>query len=94
MHVEKDRRIRTDHICVYMALFQHWNLNGFKNPFAVTRTDILKWAKIKPAAYPKCLKELSDFGYISYTPFHHPVFGRQLYVEMFLFKTEVPGEAA
>lgn len=93
-HIEKDERIGVNHICVYIALFQKWNLNGFKNPVSITRREILKSAKITRTTYHKCMKELNNFGYIKYVPSYHPVLGSLVYVDIFSFKTELPGDIA
>lgn len=88
-HIEKDQRINNNHICLYMALFQQWNLNNFSNPVSITRKDILKTAKITRTTYHRCMKELNDFGYIRYVPSYHPILGSLVYVNMFSFKTEI-----
>lgn len=67
--IESDARIGTVHISLYMALLQQWNLNGGANPVAVNRTPVMKAAKISARrTYNRCMNDLADFGYISYTP--------------------------
>jgi hypothetical protein len=35
--IQDDPRIGTTHISLYMAFFQLYNLNGFKNPVSICR---------------------------------------------------------
>ena len=77
----KDERIGHIHICLYMALFQCWNLNGFKNPILVSRNQLMKVAKINGrATYHKCIKQLQVYGYIQYFPSYHPGIGSRIYL--------------
>lgn len=90
-HAEKDERISNNHICLYIALFQRWNLNSFRNPVSITRREIMKSAKITRTTYHRCIKELDTYGYIKYLPSYHPVLGSLVYVDMFAFNSELPG---
>ena len=68
-HVKRDRRLNANHISLYMALFQCWNLNRFQNPFSITREAVMDICGIgSKNTYHKCLKELHQFGYIFYKP--------------------------
>lgn len=67
--IENDIRIGTTHISLYMALLQQWNLNGGTNPVIITRSTVMKAAKISARyTYNKCMNNLQEFGYIAYTP--------------------------
>ena len=67
--IEKDARINTTHISLYMALLQQWNLNGGVNPFQIERSVIMSAAKINARyTYNKCINNLKDFGYVRYKP--------------------------
>jgi hypothetical protein len=69
-----DCRISATHISLYMALFQCWNLNGFKSPVIFTSQKIMPMAKISSrATYHKCLNDLVAFGYIRYIPSYNPL---------------------
>jgi hypothetical protein len=69
-----DCRISATHISLFMALFECWNLNGFKSPVFFNSSKIMPMAKISSrATYHKCLKDLVAFGYIRYTPSNNPV---------------------
>jgi hypothetical protein len=64
-----DIRIGPTHISLYMALFQLYNLNQFRNPVSICRKRVMQAAKINGlATYHKCIKDLHEFGYILYLP--------------------------
>ncbi|MBK0368222.1 hypothetical protein [Flavobacterium agrisoli] len=67
--IEKDYRISITHIGIYAALLQYRSDNGFINPIKVYRSEIMQIAKISgPATYHKCIRQLNEYGYISYMP--------------------------
>ncbi len=67
--IEKDYRIGITHIGIYAALLQYRQEQGFINPVTAFSYDIMRIAKISaPATYHKCVKELSEYGYIRYVP--------------------------
>jgi len=67
--IEKDARINTTHISLYMALLQQWNSSGGKKAMKVKRADLMKLAKINARyTYNKCINDLKEFGYINYRP--------------------------
>jgi hypothetical protein len=69
----EDERLNPWHISLYYALFHNWNFNQFSNEFQIVRVIIMKEAKIGSAnTYTKCLKELSEWGYIHYSPSYNP----------------------
>jgi hypothetical protein len=77
--IREDHRIGTSHISLYMALFQLYNLNRFKNPISVNRSSIMKIAKIfGVATYHKCMRDLTEFGYINYEPSFNPIVKSQV----------------
>ena len=77
--IKEDHRIGTTHISLYMALFQFFNLNGFRNPVEITRTSLMEVAKISGiATYHKCIKDLNEFGYIKYKPSYNPAISSQV----------------
>lgn len=79
--IKEDNRIGASHICLYMALFQLYNLNRFQNPIKITRLTLMGIAKIGGlATYHRCIKDLADFGYISYTPSYNPAVGSLVYL--------------
>ncbi len=79
--IQDDPRISTTHISLYMALFQFYNLNGFKNPITICRKRVMKVAKISGlATFHKCIKNLHEFGYIQYLPSYNPAISSQVNV--------------
>ncbi len=76
-----DKGITTSHISLYMALFKCWNLNNNKNPVSINRQEVMQIAKINgQATYHKCIKDLSDYGYISYIPSFKRNQGSKVYI--------------
>ena len=74
--IDMDERISYPHIVLYMALLQCWNKNEFVNPISISRSQIIKLSKINSkSTYHKYMKDLTDFGYINYSPSYHPVQG-------------------
>lgn len=77
----EDCRIGATHISLYMALFQFFNLNGFKNPVLITRAAVMKAAKISGrATYHKCIRDLSELGYIQYEPSFNPAISSKVFL--------------
>ncbi|SDP99694.1 hypothetical protein SAMN05428975_5121 [Mucilaginibacter sp. OK268] len=78
--MSKDQRLIATHISLFSALFIQWQRNGFANPFAVTRRELMAFSKIASiATYHKCIRELDEYGYIRYQPSYHPKLGSQVY---------------
>lgn len=79
--IKEDNKIGPRHISVYMALFQIYNLNLFTNPVQITRAVVMESAKINGlATYHKCIRDLSDFGYIKYFPSYNPAINSQVFL--------------
>jgi hypothetical protein len=77
--IREDNRIGTSHISLYMALFQFYNLNHFKNPILINRNKVMETAKIYGlATYHKCIKDLTQYGYIEYLPSFNPATSTQV----------------
>ncbi|SFS46024.1 hypothetical protein [Lutibacter maritimus] len=82
----KDNRLNPTHISLYIALFQFWNYNRFPNDFYINREEIMKFSKIgSNTTYHRCIKELSHWKYILYSPSHNPFKGSK--VKLFNFST-------
>lgn len=63
----EDERLSCYHVSLYIALFQHWNANRFSDQFTISRTEVMQLARIGSAnTYARCMKELTDWGYIAY----------------------------
>lgn len=79
--VERDKQLNPTHISLYIALFQGWNCNRFKNPISISRDEIMRISKISSkATYHKCLKALHTQGYINYEPSYNPYRGSHVYL--------------
>jgi hypothetical protein len=79
-----DNRLFPTHVSLYMALFQFWNLNHFKNPVSICRNEVLKLSKIGSYnTYHKCLHDLHSFGYIKYEPSHNQFIGSLVHLYNF-----------
>lgn len=74
--VALDRTLNPTHVSLYIALFQFWNCNRFKNPISINRDEVMRISKISSkATYHKCLKNLHSLGYINYEPSYNPFRG-------------------
>lgn len=82
----KDNRLNPTHISLYVALFQFWNHNFFKEEFHINREEVMDFSKIgSKSTYHKCIKELSHWNYLLYIPSHNPFKGSR--IKMFDFGT-------
>jgi len=82
----KDNRLNPTHISLYVALFQLWNTNFFKDEFFINREEVMSYSKIgSKSTYHRCIKELSYWKYILYIPSHNPFKGSS--IKMFDFGT-------
>lgn len=79
--VIQDHTLNPTHISLYIALFQFWNFNRFKNPISISRDELMRISKIaSKATYHKCLKNLHSLGYIDYQPSFNPFKGSQVFM--------------
>lgn len=71
--INYEPNLNPTHISLYLALFQCWNVNRFKNPTGISREEIMKSSKIhSKATYHKCMKELELLGFMVYNPTFNP----------------------
>lgn len=74
--VATDKTLNPTHVSLYVALFQFWNFNRFRNPISISRDEVMRISKISSkATYHKCLKNLHSLGYINYQPSYNPFKG-------------------
>ena len=86
LQFSKDSNLNPTHISLYMALFQIWNTNRFVNVFFINREEVMRISKIgSKSTYHRCIKQLSHWNYILYSPSHNPFKGSQ--IKMFDFGT-------
>lgn len=76
-----DENLNPTHISLYLALFQCWNCNRFKNPVSIYRDDVMRISRISSkATYNKCINALHSKGYIKYEPTYNPFKGSQVHL--------------
>ena len=75
-----DIRLTHTHMSVYFALYQYYIVNDYQNPFRITRSEIMGYAKVSIATYHKCIADLHSFGYINYNPSYHPAKGSIVHI--------------
>jgi len=65
----EDKRMSSYHISLYFALFQQWNADRFGDQFVITRAETMEISRLGSVnTYARCMKELSEWGYIRYIP--------------------------
>jgi hypothetical protein len=65
----EDKRMSSYHISLYFALFQQWNADRFGEQFVITRSETMEMSRLGSVnTYARCMKELSEWGYIRYIP--------------------------
>ncbi|AWM14667.1 transcriptional regulator [Flavobacterium sediminis] len=79
IRIASEETIYPTHISLYLALFQSWNVNRFKNPISISRDEMMKASRIaSKATYHKCIKELQNMGFIDYLPSYNPYSGSEV----------------
>jgi hypothetical protein len=79
IRIAHEETIYPTHISLYLALFQSWNVNRFKNPITISRDEMMKASRIaSKATYHKCIKELQLLGFIEYLPSYNPYSGTEV----------------
>jgi hypothetical protein len=79
--ISADDRLNPTHISLYVSLFQFWNACRFHNPISISRNEVMTVSKIcSKATYHKCIRELNDYGYLSYQPSYNPFKGSLVYL--------------
>lgn len=79
IRIASEETIYPTHISLYIALFQSWNINRFKNPITISREEMMKASRIaSKATYHKCIKELQSMGFIDYLPSYNPYSGSEV----------------
>ncbi|MCC9137537.1 hypothetical protein ACFSKU_15530 [Pontibacter silvestris] len=82
--VARDPRFNPTHVSLYMALFQQWNLNHFRNPISIARSQVMGISRISSrVTYHKCIRELHAWGYIYYSPSFNHYRGSLVYMPAF-----------
>lgn len=82
--IQEDYRISITHIGIYAALVEYWRMQDFVNPMRAFSRDIMPIAKVSaPTTYHKCVRELSEYGYIRYVPSFNRNRGSKVYFKRF-----------
>ncbi|MRG46961.1 hypothetical protein GFS24_17700 [Chitinophaga sp. SYP-B3965] len=64
---QKDKRLKGNHISLYLALFSAWNDSFFSKSFKLNRTKLLSISHIGSChTYRNCMADLEIFGYLRY----------------------------
>jgi len=86
--VEKDKRLNTQHICIYIVLLHFWNKNRFEVPFYISKDVLLSFTKIGSThTYYKRIRELHCWGYFIYEAGKNGVQRSQFF--LFEFQEEI-----
>ena len=65
----EDKRMSSYHISLYFALFQQWNADRFGEQFVIARAETMEISRLGSVnTYARCMKDLSQWGYIQYIP--------------------------
>jgi len=79
--IAHDPRISVTHIALYMALYQCWIKEGGTGPVAAFSHEIMPIAKIASSAtYHRVLRELDEYGYLTYEPSFHRLRRSRVYL--------------
>lgn len=79
LRLADDRRLTPFHVSLYLSLFRQWNQNRFRNPFPISREELMFFSRIGSVnTYTRCLKQLHEWGYIEYSPSNCPHIGSQV----------------
>jgi len=84
-----EEKFSSNHISLYMSLFQVWNMNRFQNPFTVFRSEIMTISCIgSKSTYHRCLCDLEKLGYLNYFPSKNAFVGSK--IEMLTVENRSP----
>lgn len=79
--IRNEKRITTSHICLYVTFFVFWSEADFTDPILITRRKVMEAAKIRGiATFHKCIRELSELGFIQYYPSKNPAINSYVYL--------------
>ena len=78
--IVNDPRIGPLHISLYVTLYQLWLTNNSQKALRVKRREVMEFSKISSSAtYHKYLRELVEYGFITYYPSSDPGKGSEVY---------------
>lgn len=77
----EDPRIGPSHISLFIAILYCSKIQDHQMPLSIYSKDLMRLAKISGmATYRKCMRDLSELGYIQYIPSYNPIRGSQVYI--------------
>ena len=87
---KSNKKLKATHISIYLALFCSWRNDNYHTPFKISRSTIMDMAKIRSmATYHKCIREISEWGLIEYSPSYDRFIGTQVrFLNLSKFKTQ------
>jgi len=69
-----DDRLLPTHMSLFMAILYHSDGGFSSKPFRITRRKLMLYSRIRSkATYHRCLRELVDYGYVTYQPSFDPI---------------------
>lgn len=78
--IATDARISITHVGIYAALLEYRIQKGYINPIQVFSREIMSIAKLSSSmTYHKCVRQLSEYGYIRYEPSFSRTKGSKIY---------------
>ena len=90
-----DSRMSSYHISLYLSLFRVWNQNRFRNPFPISREEMMGLSRIGSVnTYARCIKQLDSWGYIRYSPAANWHRGSQVSCIRFDISEDTAGDTA
>jgi hypothetical protein len=89
LKIPEDKRLKTTHVSLYLALFHTWNNARFSKEFFINRNEIMQQSRIgSKGTYHKCITDLSVWEYLKYTPSYNPQLGSVIHMFDFGTSTE------
>ena len=68
-HIANDSRVNVWHISLYACLLILWVENDFGSQIKITRKNLMAKAHFRSiTTYHKCIHQLVELGYITYSP--------------------------
>lgn len=77
----EDPRVGPSHISLFIAILYCSKIQDHQISLSIYSKDLMRLAKISGmATYRKCMRDLSELGYIRYIPSYNPIRGSQVYI--------------
>lgn len=67
------------HICLYISLVRLRSRNDWQNPISIYRTMVMQDARMGRKTFNKCMRDLTELGYLKYEPSNNPAIGSKVY---------------